>query len=60
MKLKSKGMTFFISTHNFYEIRQFANWYVLIKNGKITSVSDKQPNISTTVSKIKEGGDSYV
>jgi ABC-2 type transport system ATP-binding protein len=25
MKLKSKGMTFFISTHNFYEIRQFAN-----------------------------------
>jgi ABC-type multidrug transport system ATPase subunit len=45
IKLKNKGITFLISTHNFFEIKEFANWYVLIKNGKITSVGEKPPVI---------------
>jgi ABC-2 type transport system ATP-binding protein len=43
-KLKKQGRTIFISTHNLDEIQNFADWIVIIINGKIKKVSDHVPS----------------
>jgi ABC-2 type transport system ATP-binding protein len=43
---KSKtGTTFFISTHDLFEIKEFANYYIRIANGKILSSNSNPPPI---------------
>jgi ABC-2 type transport system ATP-binding protein len=44
-KFHKSGTTFFISTHNLSEIRDFANWFVIIDNGNLlySGSKDKCP-----------------
>jgi ABC-type multidrug transport system ATPase subunit len=42
--LKKEGKTIFISTHNLDEIQNFADWIVIIVQGKIKKVSSYTPD----------------
>jgi ABC-2 type transport system ATP-binding protein len=43
--LNKKGTTFLISSHDLFEIRNFANYYIQIKQGAIFNVSSTAPKI---------------